>query len=215
VAIEHGFIATRWTPMNGPLAADAANDPAVGDALVRYILDAAGPPLSPDEQQQSLARLRDMLYWNTKESLGDAAADRASAWSEWMAARPRPIAVPRYGDGRLAPHEWVSTPGGRPIKTDCTGHDHDHTIVGPQPLAWDVAGALVEWELDSLPLPKDALVDLAELPFYRAAYAAFRLGQCALCASFLSPGEPDRIRLLDAAECYRAALERSLARAPQ
>jgi hypothetical protein len=156
-----------------------------------------------------------MLYWNTKESLGDAAADRASAWSDRITARPRLASVPRYGDGRVAPHEWISTPHGRPIKTDCTGHDRDHTIVGPQPLAWDVAGALVEWQLDALPLPEDAPIDLVELPYYRAAYAAFRLGQCALCASMLQAGHADRTRQLEAADRYRADLQRTLAHAPQ
>jgi hypothetical protein len=214
LAIEHGFLATRWTPMNGPLTTDDASDAGVSNALARYVIDAAGPPLSPDEQRQSLARLRDMLHWNARESLGDAAADRANKWSDWMAARPHSHPVARYGDGRLAPHEWLSAPDGRPIKTDCTGHDRDHTIVGPQPVAWDVAGALVEWQLDSLPLPASAPLDPAEVPFYRAAYAAFRFGQCTLCASFLAPGDPDRVRLLDAAARYRAELERSLAQAP-
>jgi hypothetical protein len=220
VAIEHGFIATSWSPTGGRSTASTGNANGAFNgyargALARYILDAAGPPLSPDEQRESLGRLREMLYWNAREALGDAAADRANALSDRIVARPRQYPVPRYGDGRLAPHEWLLAPKGHLMKTDCAGHDRDHTIVGIQPLAWDVAGALVEWQLDSLPLPEDAPVDLAELPFYRAAYAAFRLGMCTLCASFLQPGDPDHTRLLEAAERYRADLERTLGIASQ
>jgi hypothetical protein len=88
-------------------------------------------------------------------------------------------------------------------------------MVGPQPLAWDVAGALVEWGLDAAtaaplltayqaadgdPLPA------ATLTFYRQAYAAFRAGQCDLCAQMSGhdPGEQDR--LWAARDRYRAVL---------
>ena len=208
IAVEHGFVATPW--LNGFLAGPHELDNAT---LARYVSEAAGEPLTEREQSAALSRLREMLFWNAKESLGDAAAERASRWSDWMAARSRRRPIPRYGDGRLDRHEWIHSDG-RIYKTDCTGHDRDHTIVGPQPVAWDVAGALVEWELESLPFPKDTPVDPTELSFYRAAYAAFRLGVCTLCASLLGAGDPERIRLLDAAERYRADLARSLSQHP-
>jgi hypothetical protein len=212
-ALEHGFIAVGWHDAQG-LTPQAIPKSITSGTLWDYISAAAGPPLSPDEQRESLRRLSEMLFWNTKESLGDVAADRTRRWADRMDTRPRSLAVPRYGDGRLAPHEWLVSWPRWLIKTDPVGHDRDHTIVGPQPLAWDVAGALVEWQLDSLPFPETAPIDPAELPFYRAAYAAFRLGMCSLCASMLAPDAPDHARLLHAADRYRADLRRTFAHAP-
>ena len=87
------------------------------------------------------------------------------------------------GDGRLAPHKWVRTPLGATHKTDRVGHDRDHTWVGRQALAWDLAGAEIEWEL---PPHRAALlhaevrrltgyaVEPRDRLFYRAGYACFR-----------------------------------------
>jgi len=127
-----------------------------------------------------------MLSVNTGEALGDAAA--AVALSLF-----RPVAVlenmPRSGDGHLAPHEWIRTPDGRVLKTDAGGHELDHTWTGRQPVLWDLAGAILEWDLD--PAMEHELLDgfaraggyvcapLA-LDAYRAAYAAHRIGQVRL-----------------------------------
>jgi hypothetical protein len=100
------------------------------------------------------------------------------------------VPVPAYGDGRLAPHEWRRATDRRLLKTDCTGHELDHTIVGRQPIFWDLAGAIVEWAGGSTSTaeaiqraylagggrPSNRPV----LRFYRTAYAAFRLGMCAM-----------------------------------
>src|SRR5206468_12047298 len=64
-----------------------------------------------------------------------------------------------------------------------------HDLIGCQDLAWDVAGAIVEFALD----PDDAarLIEMIErgagrsinldlLAFYRLAYCCFRLGQARL-----------------------------------
>jgi hypothetical protein len=77
---------------------------------------------------------------------------------------------------------------------------------------------MVEWRLDNeaaQPL-LSAFADAGgELPtpgtlaFYCAAYAAFRLGQCAICAGTSSPEE--RRRLGRAGDLYKTQLARVLA----
>ncbi|MGX2039324.1 hypothetical protein ACWJKU_04210 [Methylocaldum sp. MU1018] len=207
----HGFAARPW--IDGKPLSPQCRDVAVLDHVGRYILDAADSALSISEQHTALERLREMLYRNTRESLGEAAAERTLRWKRSIPLRLRPA----YGDGRLGPEEWIRRTDGRLIKVDCAGHSADHTAVGRQPLVWDLAGAMVEWRLDdetARPL-LNAFVDaggeppaLETLAFYRAAYAAFRLGQCAICAGASDPNE--RRRLHRAGDSYKAQLVRIL-----
>jgi len=46
----------------------------------------------------------------------------------------------------MAPHEWVRS-GAAVVKLDAGDHQHDHSVVGAQPIWWDIAGASVEWAL--------------------------------------------------------------------
>jgi hypothetical protein len=224
-----GFVAAPWVEGAPLTRADA--DPAVLSHVGRYLVRAAGPPLAPREGDAALARLGEMLYWNTWESLGEEAAARTRHWSEKVAAL-QPDASPSYGDGHLAPHEWLRTPSGQLLKGDCAGHETDHTIVGRQPLAWDIVGAMVEWGLDEAgarPLLEvlecDSLLSRAAVPrrqqavalhtidvltFYRMAYAAFRVGQCTLCAGMNAPDPEEPPRLGRAAAFYRDQLARLL-----
>lgn len=208
----HGFVARPW--IDGKPLSPQCRDAAVLDHVGRYILDAADSVLAISEQHTALERLREMLYWNTRESLGEAAAERTLRWKRSIPVRP----VPACGDGRMGPEEWIRRTDGRLIKVDCTGHSADHTAVGRQPLVWDLAGTMVEWRLDdetARPL-LNAFVDaggeppaLEAMAFYRAAYAAFRLGQCAICAGASDPNE--RRRLHRAGDSYKAQLVRILA----
>ncbi len=105
-------------------------------------------------------------------------------------------------------------PNGELRKVDGVGHDCDHTLIGRQPVAWDIAGAIVEWQLES-ELRAERLLQ-AYLPGGRsgdrrrharvlqAAYLAFRAGQCALAAQVHDPYERDR--LLAAYAAYRQRL---------
>lgn len=55
---------------------------------------------------------------------------------------------PTICDARLMPHEWLRTADGLLIKTDGVMHGDGHFFPGPCDLAWDLAGALVEWRMD-------------------------------------------------------------------
>lgn len=217
-----GFVATEWVE-GAPVTIDAATDAAIDAApaparlqmaarLGDYIARVAGPPLGEAELAAATARLREMLYQNTLEALGEAPAARTRRLGD--SVQP---GCARYGDGRLQPHEWIDC-GGSLRKVDGVGHDYDHTLVGAQPVAWDIAGAVVEWQLDAaggaqllaaFAAAGGGAIAAPVLRFYQAAYLALRAGQCSLAAAVHDPYERDR--LLAAYERYRNQLNELLA----
>jgi hypothetical protein len=56
--------------------------------------------------------------------------------------------TPVISDGHMQPEEWISTPDGSICKVDGGTHGDDHFLPGPVDIAWDLAGAIVEWDLD-------------------------------------------------------------------
>lgn len=122
---------------------------------------------------------------------------------------------PAIVDGRLAPHEWVRTPGGEVRKTDAAWHGDDHFFPGPTDIAWDLAGAIVEWELDEaerawlLERYRAASGDDAgpRIAAWIFAYATYH----AALASFARDAvldEAERARLAAASARYMAAARR-------
>ena len=95
-----------------------------------------------------------------------------------------PIERPVIADARMMPHEWIATDRGRLFKVDAATHGDDHFYPGATDIAWDLAGAIVEWKLDEE--ASDLLIGEYErisgdsiqtrLPGYLVAYCAFRLG---------------------------------------
>jgi hypothetical protein len=138
-----------------------------------------------------------MLHWNAKESLGEE-------FTEYMAALTYAAldanATASYGDGHLAPHEWIRTAEGTILKLDAEGHSADHTWIGEQSVLWDIAGACIEWDLTSqnTALLLDVIearglrINLGALTFYRAAYAAFRVGLFTLGIAQISDEQQKR-----------------------
>jgi hypothetical protein len=83
-------------------------------------------------------------------------------------------------DGRMLPHEWIETENGW-IKTDALDHHDDHFFPGCQPIAWDRAGAAVEF----------GLVNRAE-DFWTRAYLAWRIGYTTMAADALGDSSDAR-----------------------
>lgn len=85
-------------------------------------------------------------------------------------------------DGRMFPHEWLLTEQGY-VKLDAVDHGDNHFYPGPTDIAWDVAGTMIEFQLDP---PESAhLIDRyvahsgdtrihERLPFFQSAYSKFR-----------------------------------------
>ncbi len=156
------------------------------------------------------ATLADMLRVNVEEGLG----------REWLAAitpQPDADALIVRPDARMAPHEWLRMPDDGFVKTDGFEHGDDHFYPGPTDIAWDVAATCVEWRLtpreEASLLPqyraRSGDVHIAQrLPFFRAAYLAFRLGYATLAAS--APIGDDAARFAAARDRYASLLRATL-----
>lgn len=120
-------------------------------------------------------------------------------------------------DARMQPHEWIETPSGF-VKTDGFEHHDDPFFPGTTDIAWDVAGTCIEWRLTRF--EEEAFLaryrvrsgdqSIANrLPFFRAAYAAFRLGYATLAGDALA----ESTEQTDIADASRfAALRQQYAR---
>lgn len=206
-----GFSPTTW--IDGARLDRADLDDTVLDAIANAIQRSAGTVIGGHEAAAAFERIANMLRWNAAEILGAEAATCVSDLVASVADHCRNLVAPRYGDGRLAPHEFVRAHDGSLIKTDVGGHDCDHTVIGTQPMLWDIAGAIVEWALDgsrSAALCERLGLAITEpsLRFYRAAYSAFRAGMF-----WISPGDEfEKTRSAAAIDFYRAALQRAISR---
>jgi hypothetical protein len=112
-------------------------------------------------------------------------------------------------DGRMLPHEWLETSGGF-VKTDALDHGDDHFYPGPQDIAWDLAAFGLEFGCQERLLECYSRVSGdhdagSRVPFYRAAYLAFRLGYCDMAAKALA-GSADGARFQRARERYDAMI---------
>ncbi|MDB6057595.1 MAG: Cell division protein FtsK, partial [Verrucomicrobiales bacterium] len=138
----NGFVAMPWIE-GERLTSDRADE--MLQTLARYIADSVQEPLARKKASESTRRIADMTAFNLREALG-------AGWPpslDRFVRRFRPaLHVPCYGDGRMAPHEWVRTSEAKVLKTDSVGHDCDHTLIGQQAVHWDVAGVIVEWGLN-------------------------------------------------------------------
>jgi hypothetical protein len=188
VGCAMGFVAWPW--IEGTPLCQADLRPKLLEEIGSYIFSVANDPLSVQECLQACRRLSKMMKCNVTEAFGPdylQHSDQQELEIEQWVVRLLPRAA---GDGRLAPHEWLRTRAGELLKTDASGHEIDHTIVGRQPIYWDIAGACVEWSLNEqsmLPListieSHGIIVPAAILEFYCEAYAAFRIGICTVCA---------------------------------
>ena len=91
------------------------------------------------------------------------------------------------------------------FKTDAADHSDDHFFPGPTDIAWDLAGAIVEWDL-----PRQAADYLLEryrrasgddpesrMPGYLLAYTVFRMGYCKMAAAAVGISEEEQRLLRD------------------
>ena len=120
---------------------------------------------------------------------------------------------PVLADGRMQPYEWRLTSTGQMLKTDAGTHGDDHFYPGPVDIAWDLAGAMVEWKMNAAQAA--TLLDMyrrasgddprPRLAPYLKAYAVFRSAYCLMAANALQGTEEHR-RLEQAAANYGALL---------
>ena len=158
----------------------------------------------------------EMAVVNTRELLSDHAALAVER------IRPDTATAAVHVDGRLRPHEWFMHQG-RLQKTDGIEHGDDHFYPGPCDIAWDVAGAIEEWRLADggaaflvsryVASSGDRTIE-CRLPFYRAAYLAFRSAYTAFCRDQLH-GTPEGARFAGEHQHYRARLATIVSQLPR
>ena len=144
----------------------------------------------------SFDEIREFLTVNTQELLGVPAPEL----EHW-----RPVvddAHPCKVDGRMLPHEWLATSQGY-LKSDAVDHHADHFFPGCVDIAWDVAATCVEWGLDSsgraflIRELRDSGLP-RRLPFYDAAYLAFRGAYASMAAASMGEcADARRFRILE------------------
>jgi hypothetical protein len=205
LGLHNGLVVLEWVAGAPPSATDMARPPL--DRIAEYLAFISrafrtGEADTGDE-------IEAMLRQNVDEALD---ADAARAIDALIAHAPRDgarVAV----DGRLLPIEWIRS-GGRLFKVDALDHHADDFLPGCRDIAWDLAGACVEWQLPAEAC--DALVNRfaalsgdedarRRLPFFTAAYLAYRLGYVSLAAESLA-GTPDAAAFTQARERYRRSL---------
>lgn len=123
-----GWHSTRW--QGRPLESREL-DAGVIDAIVRSCVVRtrwARPPTDP---------LRPVIVKNARLLFGMDEREIA----------PLDVTSPALVDGRLAPHEFLRV-GDQLFKTDALTHGDDHFFPGPTDIAWDLAGAIVEWRMN-------------------------------------------------------------------
>ncbi|MFL6752926.1 MAG: hypothetical protein ACJ8FL_06870 [Sphingomicrobium sp.] len=190
LGLVHGFLVERWRDDAAPLA--RGEKPLA--EIARYI--AARAQLFPAGAGEGapLARLQQMIRRNVCLALGEDAARALDCWEPGLERLERRVVRVRT-DNRLDRQEWLRVPGGALLKADALDHHLAHDLVGCQDMAWDVAGAAVEFSLSEAEAAE--LIRLTErasarpvepdlLQFYRLAYLAFRVGREHLAAR-LSP----------------------------
>jgi hypothetical protein len=215
LGLRQGFVALPWMDGERLNPSDAAN-PAVLQRVAQYVVEVAESALTTWAQKCAQERLRLMTFQNLSEAFEPEVGERAG---QVLCNLGRDQSEASYGDGHLAPWEWIRTASGQLLKTDSFGHNADHTAIGKQSVLWDVAGFIVEWGLTAperarwiTALHRAGLnPDRAALAGYELAYAAFRLGLATLSLELEPAQSPEHPRLAQAVAQYRhAALARVL-----
>jgi hypothetical protein len=197
--LRHGFLVERWRDDLAPLS--GASTPQARARLVErmaeYLAFRARRFAAAPDSGASITELFEMMRCNVREALGDAAlsilgpveGDRLDAALRRAAQRVRRVET----DNRLHRCEWLVGPS-LLLKTDAVDHAAAHDLVGCQDIAWDVAGAEVEFSLsgaEALHLARSMAsrgvdVDPGLLALLRPCYLAFQWGHAAMAADATS-----------------------------
>lgn len=125
-----------------------------------------------------------------------------------------PVECPTVCDARMMPYAWLQPRHGRWFKLDAALYGDDHFFPGPCDIAWDLAGAIVEWDMSEEAREfflrqyqrqsgDDASLRIAA---YELAYATFRMSWSKMAAASLGNGEEQQ-RLLADYRKYRSAIQ--------
>ena len=159
-------------------------------------------------EQSGGNELRQMLEFNVQQEFG-----RELKLNTDDLACVQPV----LADGRMQPHEWLVSSSGEFLKTDAISHGDNHFFPGSCDIAWDLAGAAVEWQLgpEELEFLLDKFARItgtkvsSQITPYILAYCIFRLGFCKMAMSTVR-GSREEWRLDQAYRWYRRRAEEIL-----
>jgi hypothetical protein len=188
VGLEDGFLVSRW--VEGRFVRPSR---AFVEHAAKYLAHIA----------------REFATGEAADVEGLARMIEVNAGRAWPGGPPEGRAVAL--DGRMLLQEWLQTAEGF-LKTDALDHHDDHFYPGPQDIAWDLAACGVEFDCEERLLECYARESgdhgvAGRLPFYRAAYLAFRLGYCDMAAASLGETSDGR-RFRRARERYESLIRR-------
>lgn len=196
---ENGFVSYPWLNSRPMVAADLSHD-----ILIRLAEYCAFRAKAFSISGANIRSLQEMVDHNLAEFGFDL-----------------PVALklerPVVADGRMQPHEWIMSSESKLLKTDCGSHGDDHFYPGPTDIAWDLAGAIVEWRMnvaqsaEFLRLYSRTIGDdpSARITDYIHAYTVFRCAYCKMAANAMQ-GTAEQVRLDRATSTYAALLESAL-----
>jgi hypothetical protein len=195
---SHGFISypmVQGQCLRGPMV-----ERELLDRLARYCaFRFRAFTVPPDEEWR---QLEIMLRFNVAEEFGlELNLPEAALRS----------AQPIIADARMLPHKWLRSRAGELIKVGAASHGDDHFFPGPTDIAWDLAGAVIEWELnpDAVHYLVSRYGALAgdhpelRLPHFLLAYSVFRMGYCKMAAEAMRGSGAEEHRLAQAYRRYR------------
>jgi hypothetical protein len=191
------------------------------DGFVSYPWLAARPMRPQDISRSVLDRLAEYCAFRAKafatEVADPAALQEMAEHNLQQLEVTLPVKLkferPTLSDGRMQPHEWLLTRSGAMFKTDSGSHGDDHFFPGPTDIAWDLAGAMVEWRMDTgqagyfLDRYAHASGDQADarVADFVIAYTVFRWAYCKMAAHAMY-GTPEHSGLEAAAAGYARML---------
>jgi len=150
------------------------------------------------------SQLGEMVEFNLRSEFGDPVN-----FTPGLLDTENPVLV----DGRMQPYEWILQENGTLLKVDGTTHGDDHFFPGPTDIAWDLAGTIVEWNLDQnatqffLDSYLRASGDNARhrIAAFVLAYLTFRMAYCGMALTTVI-GTPEEARLQAAYHTYQQRL---------
>ena len=184
LALRRGFLLERWV-IGEPL--DPLRDRrALLDHLGKYLGFRARNFPAAVEDGAGADLLRRMAIVNTTELCGPTVGARVAERLERLAS-----GAPVHVDGRLHGWEWRRTDCGL-CKLDALDHSCGHDLVGAQDIAWDAAGAAVEFALrdeETAELARLLEVDATSVNALAICYAAFQGGLWTMASQQRPPAE--------------------------
>ncbi len=176
-------------------------EPDLIERLARYVAfrtQAFGVPECDEQKLTEMARFNAGQLWGM--DLG----------RDYRLAVQRPV----IADARMMPYEWRRSCGGVK-KLDAAVHGDNHFFPGPVDCAWDLAGAIVEWQMNAaqcegfLACYRRLSGDHAEhrIAEYVIAYCAFQAGYAEMAAAAMA-GTEEELRLKREAERYTNLVQR-------